>query len=71
MAFSFLIFTMHILGDTISPPVFGLAYGKNPQAAYTLFPLILLISSLCCFVASKFAKKDIEKVEYCMVVERR
>jgi predicted MFS family arabinose efflux permease len=71
MAFSFLIFTMHILGDTISPPIFGLAYDENPYATYALFPLILLISSLCCFLASKFARKDIEDIEYYTAIERR
>lgn len=52
MAFALTLFCMHILGDTISPPIFGLiADMHGMDVAFRVFTLLVPVSALVCFAA--------------------
>jgi MFS family permease len=60
MAYALAVFILHCLGDTAALPVFGkvsdMVGGK--QVAFTLFSFSLLLASLSCFVAYRFAARQ-------------
>ena len=60
MAFAVTVFFLHLLGDTISPPLFGLvATQTDRETAFWIFPPVLLLSALLCFFASQTARRDV------------
>lgn len=59
MAFAIAVFTVHILGDTFSPPIFGYVSDFiGMKKAYAIFSFSLIISSFFCLIAAKFAKQN-------------
>jgi hypothetical protein len=61
MAYAVAVFILHCLGDTAALPVFGhvsdLVGGK--EMAFTIFSFALLLASVSCIVAYRFAaQKD-------------
>lgn len=59
MAWALAVFVLHLLGDTLSPPVFGKvdeALGR--QQAFLLFSAALLPAAFCCFAAARTAGRD-------------
>ncbi len=63
MAFAAAVFILHILGDTISPPLFGVAKDAwGDLLAFTVFPFTLLLGSLFCFLAWRASPKDVSAV---------
>lgn len=72
MAWALAVFILHLLGDTLSPPVFGLLEGtiKDPSLAKTqvdpaarqtmllCFSFSLIPASLCCFLAARAARRS-------------
>ena len=64
MAYAVTVFVLHLLGDTISPPLFGFAADKlGSEAAFWIFPPLLLLSALLCFAASRTAPRDVKTLE--------
>jgi len=60
MAYALAVFILHCLGDTAALPAFGRvseAVG-NKQTAYTIFSFSLLLASLSCIVAYRFAARQ-------------
>ena len=59
MAYALAVFILHCLGDTAALPVFGkvsdMVGGK--QIAYTIFSFSLLLASLSCILAYRFAAR--------------
>jgi sugar phosphate permease len=57
MAYALAVFILHCLGDTAALPVFGKVSDAvgGKQLAFTLFSFSLLLASLSCFVAYRFA----------------
>lgn len=60
MAYAVAVFILHCLGDTAALPVFGqvsdLVGGK--QEAFTIFSFALLLASISCIIASRFASEE-------------
>lgn len=59
MAWALAVFILHLLGDTLSPPLFGavdVAVGR--QKAFVVFSTALFPAALCCFLAARFAARD-------------
>jgi MFS family permease len=59
MAWALAVFILHLLGDTLSPPVFGKVdelIGR--YKAFMLFSFALIPASLCCFIAARTAARD-------------
>jgi MFS family permease len=59
MAWALAVFILHLLGDTLSPPIFGrveMAVGRH--TAFMLFSIALVPASLCCFIAARTAARD-------------
>jgi predicted MFS family arabinose efflux permease len=59
MAYALAVFILHCLGDTAALPAFGRvseAVGTK-QLAYTIFSFALLLASLSCFIAFRFAER--------------
>jgi predicted MFS family arabinose efflux permease len=62
-AWALAVFILHMLGDTLAPPVFGLvsdAVGR--QAAFGYFSFCMLLAGGCCIAATFTAKRDTERV---------
>mgnify|MGYP001571069504 CR=1 FL=1 len=60
MAWALAVFILHLLGDTLSPPVFGKieeAVGSR-LTAFVIFSFALVPASLCCFIAARTAARD-------------
>jgi MFS family permease len=63
MAYAMAVFVLHILGDTVSPPLFGaVSDWHSREFAFKLFPLTLIGSGVLCILAYRSAAKDIEHV---------
>lgn len=59
MAFSITVFILHLLGDTISPIIFGVAKDSaGLQKSFLIFALPLLLSFVLCLFASRYAKAE-------------
>lgn len=61
-AWALAVFVLHLLGDTLAPPVFGKCidwFGR--QAAFESFSIALLGASFCCFAAAWTAAGDIAR----------
>jgi len=60
MAYALAVFILHLLGDTTAPPVFGQVSKMlgSRETTFVLFSFSLLLASVCCFVASRFAARD-------------
>jgi predicted MFS family arabinose efflux permease len=66
-AWALAVFIGHLLGDTISPPLFGKVLALLPpesgrQQAFLIFSFSLVLAGLCCLIASYTAKQDTERV---------
>jgi MFS family permease len=60
MAYALAVFVLHILGDTISPPLFGEVSDLfSRTAAFEIFPLVLLGSGALCLLAFRSAPRDV------------
>jgi predicted MFS family arabinose efflux permease len=60
MAFSMAVFVLHILGDTISPPLFGaIEESRSRSFAFQVFPLALIGSGVLCLMAFRRAPHDV------------
>ena len=58
-AWALAVFILHLFGDTVAPPVFGLVSGEiGRQDAFMFFSAGLGLASLCCFIAAWTAKRD-------------
>lgn len=63
-AWALAIFILHLFGDTFNPPLFGAVsdtYGR--LNAYTWFSFSLIPAGLCCLVASRFAGRDMDRLQ--------
>lgn len=59
MAWALAVFVLHLLGDTLAPPVFGLAdHALGRLKAFLIFSAALVPASLCCFLAARTAARD-------------
>jgi len=59
MAFALTVFILHLLGDTISPPLFGIiSKATSQETAFTYLPYILVASGVLSFMASRSAPRD-------------
>lgn len=63
VAFAVAIFTIHLLGDTISPLIFGVLSDATGDSrdAFFIFPFILLLSGALFFVAARYTPADVER----------
>jgi predicted MFS family arabinose efflux permease len=62
-AWALAVFILHLLGDLLAPPIFGLvsnAIGR--QQAFSVFSVALLGAALCCLGAIFTARRDTERV---------
>lgn len=58
-AWALAVFILHLFGDTVAPPVFGLVSGEiGRQNAFTAFSIGLALASVCCFIAARTAGRD-------------
>lgn len=63
-AYSVTVFFMHLLGDTFSPIIFGEVADRYGLALpFTAMPMLLLVSSFACYIASRTAAGDVEKAK--------
>ncbi len=61
-AWALAVFVLHLLGDTLAPPVFGKCIDwVGRQAAFEWFSGALLLASACCFLAARTAAADIAR----------
>jgi sugar phosphate permease len=64
LAYAGAVFVLHILGDTISPPLFGYIstrLGEHGRlTTFIAFSFSLLFSSICCFFAWRAAQTDVQ-----------
>jgi predicted MFS family arabinose efflux permease len=59
MAWALAVFILHLLGDTLSPPIFGKVESIiGRHKAFLLFSMSLIPAALCCFVAARTAEAD-------------
>lgn len=59
-AWALAVFVLHLLGDTVAPPIFGVFSEQlGRQTAFEWFSGALLLASACCFVAAKTSAGDI------------
>lgn len=64
MAYAVTVFVLHLLGDTISPPLFGFTADKlGSETAFWIFPPLLLVSALLCYAAAVRAPHDVKTIE--------
>ena len=58
-AWALAVFILHLFGDTVAPPVFGLVSEQTGrQSAFMYFSVGLGLASICCFIAAMTAKRD-------------
>lgn len=63
MAWALAVFVLHMMGDTLSPPIFGKVEAViGRHRAFLAFSLALLPASICCFIASRTAEADLAKL---------
>ncbi|HXG61636.1 MAG TPA: MFS transporter [Planctomycetota bacterium] len=59
MAWALAVFVLHLLGDTLAPPVFGLVdHSLGRLQAFLIFSAALVPASLCCFLAARTSARD-------------
>lgn len=59
MAWALAVFILHLLGDTLAPPIFGAVDKRiGRHLAFVLFSTALIPASLCCFAAARTAGRD-------------
>jgi MFS family permease len=62
MAWAMAVFILHLLGDTLSPPLFGIADRHVGRLkAFLVFSTALIPASICCFLAARTAARDESK----------
>jgi predicted MFS family arabinose efflux permease len=62
MAWAMAVFVLHLLGDTLAPPIFGLVdHAIGRLRAFMIFSVALVPASLCCFLAARTAARDEER----------
>jgi predicted MFS family arabinose efflux permease len=63
-AWALAVFILHLLGDTVSPWLFGKVINVIPrQQAFSIFSTSLLLAGACCLIATVTATRDAERVE--------
>jgi predicted MFS family arabinose efflux permease len=61
-AWALAVLVLHLLGDTLAPPIFGrISEQLGRQTAFAYFTTALLLASICCFIAARTARADIER----------
>ena len=63
-AWALAIFILHLFGDTFNPPLFGAVsdeYGR--LKAFTWFSFSLILAGLCCLLAARFARRDMDRLQ--------
>jgi MFS family permease len=59
MAWALAVFILHLLGDTLSPPLFGKVDDLiGRYKAFLYFSFALVPASICCFIAARTAARD-------------
>jgi MFS family permease len=60
MAYALAVFILHFLGDAGAPPAFGAVadWLGSTQTAFFVFSFSLLLASVCCFWAARFANRE-------------
>jgi MFS family permease len=64
-AWALAVFVGYLLGDTISPPLFGYLdddFDLTRQQSFLIFSFSLVLAGICCLVAAYTAKLDTERV---------
>lgn len=63
MAWAMAVFILHLLGDTLAPPIFGVVDHKVGRlTAFLIFSTALIPASICCFLAARFAARDEDRI---------
>lgn len=63
-AWALAVFILHLLGDTLAPPLFGQVSSTiGRQQAFVYFSFGLLLAGLCCVIAVFTSKRDTERVQ--------
>jgi MFS family permease len=63
-AWALAVFILHLLGDTVSPWLFGRVINEMPrQQAFSIFSTSLVLAGICCLIATVTANRDAERVE--------
>lgn len=64
MAYATVIFCMHMLGDTLSPLLFGkLIHDHGLERSYLFMPVALLVSTAACVLGVLTIRRDVAKTE--------
>jgi MFS family permease len=73
MAWALAVFVLHLLGDTLSPPLFGRVItiledrygngGLGRQYGFVYFSIAMGVAGVCCLLAALTARKDIERLK--------
>jgi MFS family permease len=62
-AWALAVFILHLLGDTLAPPIFGkISAAVGREQAFSAFSLALIGAALCCLAAIFTARRDTERV---------
>ena len=62
-AWALAVFILHLLGDTLAPPIFGkVSAALGRQQAFSAFSIALIGAAACCMAAVFTARRDTERV---------
>jgi MFS family permease len=62
-AWALAVFILHLLGDTVSAPLFGFIQDRiGRQPAFLSFSCAVLLAAACCLLAAYTARTDVERV---------
>ncbi len=71
-AWALAVFILHLLGDTLAPPVFGWVSDRIPRAlAFSIFSVSLVFAGICCLIAARTAPADVGRVAASVEQEER
>jgi predicted MFS family arabinose efflux permease len=63
-AWALAVFILHLLGDTLSLPLFGkVEEDLGRERAFVLFSFAVAVAGVCCLAAAFTARTDVERVE--------
>jgi len=63
-AWALAICILHLFGDTFNPPLFGAVSDKYTRlTAFTWFSFSLLLAGVCCLLAARFARRDMDRLQ--------
>jgi len=62
-AWALAVFILHLLGDTLAPPIFGkVSAAVGREQAFSAFSIALIGAAVCCLAAIFTARRDTERV---------